>query len=202
MTNTLRERRKQQLRDEILDAARNLVAEKGYATTSMDDLAAVVGISKPTLYSHFPTKEALIAASVVREFDRLIAITLSEESAATPLQRLSLILETAARKQAQDGQIMVQIGMPDIHQVICNFPEAIERFQRLDEAINSLVRDAIEHGEIDPTLDQATVVRGFYALLAALHPRLEHAGRTPGIEAPATLARIFARGVSPSGTPR
>jgi AcrR family transcriptional regulator len=56
MTLTLRERQKQALREEIMNAAQELVAEKGYGAMSMDELAARVGISKPTLYAHFANK--------------------------------------------------------------------------------------------------------------------------------------------------
>jgi AcrR family transcriptional regulator len=39
MTLTLRERQKQALREEIMNAAQELVAEKGYGAMSMDELA-------------------------------------------------------------------------------------------------------------------------------------------------------------------
>ena len=54
MTVSLRERRRQLLYDEILTAVGELLGEKGYSAMSMDELAARVGISKPTLYSIFP----------------------------------------------------------------------------------------------------------------------------------------------------
>jgi AcrR family transcriptional regulator len=63
MAHSLRERRRQMLREEILEATHQLLTERGYAAMSMDDLAARVGVSKPTLYNQFPTKEDLIAAT-------------------------------------------------------------------------------------------------------------------------------------------
>ena len=67
MTNSLRQRRRQMLEAEILDATREILAERGYVAMSMDDLAAQVGISKPTLYSHFATKDEIIVATILRE---------------------------------------------------------------------------------------------------------------------------------------
>lgn len=46
-------------REAILTTSVQRFAEGGYAGTSMDDLAAACGISKPVLYDHFPSKEEL-----------------------------------------------------------------------------------------------------------------------------------------------
>lgn len=50
----------------ILEAAAALFAEKGFAGTSMQHLATTAGVSKATIFHHFPSKRALYIA-VVRE---------------------------------------------------------------------------------------------------------------------------------------
>lgn len=47
-------------RTEIVAAARDLMRDKGYAGTSMKDVADQVGLLKGSLYSHFDSKEALV----------------------------------------------------------------------------------------------------------------------------------------------
>ena len=49
-------------RDKIVTAARELIREKGFAATSMKDVADRVGLLKGSLYNHFPSKQALIPA--------------------------------------------------------------------------------------------------------------------------------------------
>lgn len=49
-------------RTQILDAAANLLAERGYHKTSMDAIALAVGIQKASLYHHFKNKQALVLA--------------------------------------------------------------------------------------------------------------------------------------------
>jgi AcrR family transcriptional regulator len=61
-----KEREKEQRCNDILDAAMKLFYAKGYDEVSMSDIAAAVGIKKPTLYLYFKNKEALFFAVVAR----------------------------------------------------------------------------------------------------------------------------------------
>ncbi|WP_407187225.1 TetR/AcrR family transcriptional regulator [Bradyrhizobium centrosematis] len=55
----------------ILDAAQQLFLEKGYRSASIDDISELAPASKPTIYAHFPGKEALFAAVVARTVEGL-----------------------------------------------------------------------------------------------------------------------------------
>ncbi|WP_420144614.1 TetR/AcrR family transcriptional regulator C-terminal domain-containing protein [Sphingobium sp.] len=61
-----REARKQDRRDAILTVAQDYFLEHGFAGTTMSGIAAKLGGSKGTLWSHFPSKEALFAAVLDR----------------------------------------------------------------------------------------------------------------------------------------
>ncbi|HEV7368311.1 TetR/AcrR family transcriptional regulator [Arenibaculum sp.] len=56
--------------DKILSAARAAFLEHGFAATSMDLIAQTARVSKTTLYTRFPSKEALFAATVETECRR------------------------------------------------------------------------------------------------------------------------------------
>lgn len=56
-----RRRRKQETHASILDAASDTFYRQGIAPISMEDIATAAGVSKPTLYKHFSTKEVLVA---------------------------------------------------------------------------------------------------------------------------------------------
>ena len=58
----LRERRAQLTRDEILGAARRLFAERGYARTSVRDIAKAAGVSAQTVYDSVGSKQALVSS--------------------------------------------------------------------------------------------------------------------------------------------
>ncbi|MDX6264946.1 MAG: hypothetical protein QOH84_6634 [Kribbellaceae bacterium] len=51
---------------EILDAAERIFGERGYQGTSMDDIAAAVGVSKPLVYQYYGSKDGLFLACLSR----------------------------------------------------------------------------------------------------------------------------------------
>ncbi len=70
-----RPRRKGELTAErILDVAEELFAERGYAGTTLRDVASRVGLRIPSLYNHFPGKEALYVAVLQRGVGPLLAV--------------------------------------------------------------------------------------------------------------------------------
>ena len=71
MTTKRRERLRQELRDEILAAARDLFVKEGYASVSMRRIAETVGCSPGTLYLHFREKDAILNAICEETFARL-----------------------------------------------------------------------------------------------------------------------------------
>jgi methylphosphotriester-DNA--protein-cysteine methyltransferase len=56
----------------ILDAALKVFAEAGYSGATMDAVAAEAGITKPTLYQYFASKEALFQAMMLGHRDRML----------------------------------------------------------------------------------------------------------------------------------
>jgi AcrR family transcriptional regulator len=56
----------------ILDATTSVLGSKGYDLMTMDDVAGAVGISKPSLYKHFKSKEELVGEAMIRLLDGAI----------------------------------------------------------------------------------------------------------------------------------
>lgn len=83
--------RRSKKREAILDAARALFCQEGVTNTSMDAVAARAGVSKATLYAHFPSKVDLFG-EVLRAFSAA-RMPVSEDL-------LSLPLEDALRRLA------------------------------------------------------------------------------------------------------
>ncbi|HUR76094.1 MAG TPA: helix-turn-helix domain-containing protein [Sporichthya sp.] len=79
--------------DEILDAATELFAERGYAEVSIDDIGAAVGIAGPSVYNHFPSKHDILLQAMARGHAQVRAAMTAARTegrdAADVLRRLS-----------------------------------------------------------------------------------------------------------------
>ncbi|SEH27373.1 TetR/AcrR family transcriptional regulator [Magnetospirillum fulvum] len=75
MTESIRCPRPSAKRDAILDAARAVFLEVGYAAASMDNVAARAGVSKATIYAHFTGKDDLFGAVIRLRCDRNLTFT-------------------------------------------------------------------------------------------------------------------------------
>lgn len=59
-------------RDQILEIAVRLFAERGYHGVSMDDIGTAAGVTGPALYHHFRGKEAMLAAALTPVSENLL----------------------------------------------------------------------------------------------------------------------------------
>lgn len=66
------QRRKESRPSEIIEAAFDLFAEKGFSATKMDEIARKAGISKGSLYNYFKSKEAIFEAVVTEDIIPII----------------------------------------------------------------------------------------------------------------------------------
>jgi AcrR family transcriptional regulator len=85
---------REQRRIDILDAARELIADGGYLSLNMRDLAAAAGISPATLYSYFATKEELFVtlyAEAIRRHTAQLRPGLERDQPLATLLELVLI---------------------------------------------------------------------------------------------------------------
>jgi AcrR family transcriptional regulator len=91
MPPTSRTRRRQRLspaerRAAIEEAAARLFAERGSTATTLDDIAAAAGITKPMIYRHFESKQELELALLAKHRDQLAQAALAEYDAQGPLE--------------------------------------------------------------------------------------------------------------------
>src|SRR6478736_10080433 len=70
-------------REQILDTAARLFAERGFHGVSVVELGAACGISGPALYKHFPSKDAMLAEMLVEISEELLRVG-RERSTAAP----------------------------------------------------------------------------------------------------------------------
>jgi AcrR family transcriptional regulator len=83
-----------QRRIQLLDAASEVFASKGYHAAAMDDIADAAGVSKPVLYQHFPSKLDLYLALLDQSCERLAEVV--EEALASTEDNADRVIATVA----------------------------------------------------------------------------------------------------------
>ena len=81
-------------RQQILDIAADLFAQRGFHGVSVADLGAACGISGPALYKHFPSKDAVLAEMLVSISEELLSVGRRRaEAAGTPVGAVEALIE-------------------------------------------------------------------------------------------------------------
>jgi AcrR family transcriptional regulator len=147
-------RRKEARPTELLEAALAVFAEKGFAAARLDEIAALAGVSKGTIYLYFDGKEALFKAAI--------------EAAMTPaIEAAEALVGDTRRPSAELLREFVfgwwqQVGKTPLGAVpkllvaeSGNFPEVAQWFHdgvilRAQRAMARLIASGIERGEFRP----------------------------------------------------
>ena len=92
-------------RQRILEAAYGLFRRKGFVRVGVDEIAAAAGLTKRTLYAHFESKDALLAAVLASQHDREFAAfqTLGADLAGSPEEIVTALFDKLARWSAMPG---------------------------------------------------------------------------------------------------
>jgi AcrR family transcriptional regulator len=197
----LKERQRQEREWLILQAAEELLIERGYHETSIDDIAARVGISKGTVYLHFASKEDLVVALVEhgrRQF--LAALDGILSTPGTPREKLYAILR------------LVYGNMSDQHvhhlRMILQRPELMSRLVEARQAFTAAWEEPMRRvaavldegkamGEFDREISTPVMVSMLGSLLTPHgYHRLVVEQHMPLDEVVAALTRFFFKGIA------
>src|SRR5260221_3084489 len=85
------------MKERILETADKLFYLRGIRAVGVDTIAAEIGISKRTLYNHFPSKDELIAAYLAGRFNQVPA------SAKPPVEQILGTFDSLERRFARQG---------------------------------------------------------------------------------------------------
>jgi AcrR family transcriptional regulator len=98
-------------RSQLLDIGRALFAERGFDGTSIEEIAAKAGVSKPVVYEHFGGKEGLYAVVVDREMERLLGMVTAALTGGHPrdmLEEAALALLEYIEESTDGFRILVR----------------------------------------------------------------------------------------------
>lgn len=188
---TLKELQRQVREDAIIDAAHELFGEQGYAEMSMDDLAARVGISKATLYQHFPSKEEVAIHVIVRlmQHGEMLLDSVAPETPA-----IAGIEEWLRNGLAQRVDAPTQ-GMGLMPLSIKEHPRYREIDARIFAHASALIERAKAEGDIAPRLATPIAARMLMRLFSGDFNDYFRDDQISGADVTETLVEIVLNGL-------
>jgi AcrR family transcriptional regulator len=151
--------------DAIVAAVNRLLAEKGFEAMTVDEVAADVGIAKASLYKHFPSKEELAAAAMVRVLHRARAYLDSDAVRALPKasDRLRAITRWAMQLQLAGEMPSLPAQNSTLRTALLQHREYLDSLSDVSERIGETIVQAQRDGDIDPRLPPEVVLYTLYA---------------------------------------
>ncbi len=141
--SSMKERQRQMREDAILDAAIDFLQTKGFNTMTLDDITESIGISRPTLYQHFGSKEEMVLNVVIRHLRRGIERLRSLDESKPPLDRLMEFLDFAMESRFGSCRCI----FTDLNQVLQAPKEKSEVYQTLYADFKSRFAGLIEEAQ-------------------------------------------------------
>jgi len=143
------------LRQRIIDAAREKFTLLGYSKVAMSEIAAELGISKKTIYREFATKEDLLRAVLIPKIQKTSAeINAVFTSKTIPfLEKLTFIMSFIVRQHINSPQVL----MRDIYTQVPDLWEEIQTYKRkrakgFEELLRQGVKEGVFRADVDPVL--------------------------------------------------
>ena len=154
---TLKERQFQLRESAIVEAMYHLLVQKGYTATSMDDVAAQVGISKATLYLHFKSKTELTLKVIVQHMEEAEANIRSLDPSLPVMERVKQSLYSAIKGRAKMGAAQIDLLVQEVPQEVYGDPAFKKVERKLTETSIALIEEAQRQGEIRTDLSAGLI---------------------------------------------
>lgn len=149
--------------DAILDATTRILGSKGFDLMTMDDVAVEVGISKPSLYKHFKSREDLVTEAMIRLLDGAQEFWDELPKEDKPVEKLSALLEWAMRVRLRGGLPFLPSTSPQVRDTLTKSMRYVAKVFKLNTALSNAVQAAKASGELRSDLPDDVILFSFYS---------------------------------------
>ena len=144
-----------------MDQSIQLFLQYGYKSVTMDDIAKHMGVSKKTIYIHFPTKDELVEQSAVNHLDGIIKkINVISKQSKDPIIELYQIKKEALNhlsSEKNSPQYQLQKYYPSLYSKLKE-----KEFSALSGLFSNSIQEGIQTGIFRKDIDVDFVVRIFF----------------------------------------
>ena len=191
-----RQRDRELKRDAVVRAAAREFNRKGYHNTSLDDIAARLEVTKPTVYYYVTSKEQLLFQCFVAGVERIRSAFRDVRQVQLPArERLNAVLRRYGEAVASEfGWCMVRAEEQDLSPAMSRHIKALK--SEIDQGIRRLIREGLQDGSIEAADPKLTAFALAGALNWIAHWYREDQSLT-GAEIAAAFVTIFEGGLRP-----
>ena len=186
-------------RDAVIRAAAHEFNRKGYHNTSLDDIATVLEVTKPTVYYYVTSKEQLLFECFVAGVEQIRAAFRAARQLPVPArERLQAVLRHYGEAVASEfGWCMVRAEDQDLSPAMSRHIKQLK--SEIDQGIRRLIREGVQDGSIAPCDPKMTAFALAGALNWIAHWYREDQSLT-GAEIAEAFVAIFEGGLRPRGS--
>jgi TetR/AcrR family transcriptional regulator of autoinduction and epiphytic fitness len=149
--------------DAIVAAVNRLLAEKGFDAMTVDEVAAEVGIAKASLYKHFPSKEDLAAAAMVRVMQRAQAFLDSLDLARPPLELLKAVARWTMEVQLAGEMPSLPSENSSLRATLTTNKPYVDGLMDVSDRLGGWIQAAQADGSVNAALPPIAVLYTLYA---------------------------------------
>jgi len=155
----------------IIQSVNRLLAEKGFDAMTVDEVAADVGIAKASLYKHFPSKEDLACAAMVRVMRRAQDFLQSLPVDALPLDNIRAVARWTMQVQLAGEMPSLPSQNSSLRATLMKSRDYMDGLIEISDQLGGWIEAAQAQGSLNPGLPPLVVL---YTLFArACDPVLE-----------------------------
>ena len=150
------------MKESILHKATDMFLELGFKSVTMDDLAQEMGISKKTIYTHFPNKAQLVKATTLHVFDSINrgmdAIIALKKNPIEELYEIKKLVMDHLKDEKSSPQYQLQKYYPTIFETLRNM-----EFDMMQECVVENIERGIALGIYRENLNVQFVARIYFS---------------------------------------
>jgi TetR/AcrR family transcriptional regulator of autoinduction and epiphytic fitness len=149
----------------IVVSVNRLLAEKGFETMTMDEVAADVGIAKASLYKHFNSKEELAGAAMIRVLERALeqVDVLERDGPPREIDRLKAMTRWTLDLQLAGEMPSLPAQNSALRNALIANKAYLDRLMRLSDRLGAWITAAQSAGDLNAVLPPELVLYTLFA---------------------------------------
>lgn len=181
----------------ILRTAMELFHLYGFAGVSMDMLAAQAGITKPTLYRHFKSKDEIAERLLLRGMQQIVGYIDASVNHSTPCTRLAYILRRMMLISYDDPLPLLSLLDGVGRAITARDEEARLLSLQIESQLSNIIVEGQRIDEIVDELTERAIINVMFALMNSINASVTQKLPTEQVrEMIDSIERMFVRGIS------